>query len=536
MSKRSLAESKLWKRVDALQRQAALRRTAFEDDTPEKQAERQRRGRRDPQFFGQTYLPHYFTGPSASFHGKWQDHVLDLTELDGDRARGVVIMCPRGAAKTTTISFAEALHILVFDLLPFFCLVTDILAQAEEIVAAIEEELAENELLRSDFGELLADASPTKWGKQVTTRAGARLQALGMSSSYRGIKHGPHRPYLFLVDDPENDQGVRNDKIRAQRRNLIRRPMRKALEPGGAIVIVQNMIHADCLSAHIVRQVEEFAERTDNEEVVDEADYPFRNWTVFVYAIRDADGTSAWPERFSSAYLDELEAEDPDGFAMEMMNIAVPDGARVFDRSTFRFYDITELGGRNLLRILALDPSKGKTDRSDYSSIIGLAVDTREAIAFVEVADIARRSPPQIAHDFVDWCDQIRPAFGVCETIAFQELLKDLLVEMLAERGLNVPIRPYEDQTKKELRIERLAYPVKVGRIRFRPDQRLLLEQLHGFPSWPNDDGPDGLEMAWSNAPMRRRGRSLWGRLRSGGTTLGRSLGRGLGWGVSRGV
>jgi len=535
-SARKLGESRLWKRIDAATRRASAAGSVFPDDTPEKKAERLEKGRHDPQFFCKTYLPHYFTGPSATFHGEWQEHVLDLSQPVKDKVRGAVIQCPRGSAKTTTISFGESLHLLAYGLVPFFCLVTDVLAQSEEIVGAIIEELQDNERLRSDFGDLVANASPTKWGEQVTTTHGCRLQALGMTSSFRGIKFGPHRPWMFLIDDPESDEGVRNPKTRQKRRDLMRRAIRKALKPGGSIVVIQNMIHADCLSAHVVNQVQEYRRRQADGEPTDANEYPFRRWVAFVYAIRNEDGESAWPEVFSDAYLQELEDEDPDGFAMEMMNIPVRDGAKVFDRSTFRMFEVEEMVGRDLLRIVSLDPSKGKNDRSDFSGIIAIAADLRNRICFVEHAELHRRNPMLLASDFVDMCELVRPAFGVVEDHAFQELLKDLIEAELEARGLNIPIRGYSDMTKKELRIERLARPVKTGVMRFKPEQTELMRQLNGFPDWPHDDGPDALEMAFSQVPFRTTRRGIWKAIRTGGSSLSGFFQSRLGFNTREGV
>ncbi|MBP8644720.1 MAG: hypothetical protein KBH99_01200 [Syntrophobacteraceae bacterium] len=60
----------------------------FEEDSPEKQAERIERGRHNKLFFMKTYLPHYFTVDFGDFHEEW-------SELGDLRDEVVLIVAPR---------------------------------------------------------------------------------------------------------------------------------------------------------------------------------------------------------------------------------------------------------------------------------------------------------------------------------------------------------------------------------------------------------------------------------------------------------
>jgi len=63
-----------------------------------------------------------------------------------------------------------------------------------------------------------------------------------------------------------------------------------------------------------------------------------------------------------------------------------------------------------------------------------------------------------------------------------------------------MPCYPIQPITDKELRIERLQPPMVAGLIRLHKSQGTLIDQLQQWPNAPHDDGPDCLEMLYSNA------------------------------------
>ena len=520
----------LWKRVGLAERQAALRAAAFPDDTADKRAARVDRARTDPLFFCRTYLRHYVPVEPAEFHGDWLRHLVE--------GRDTVAACPRGFAKSTVISFGGTLWRLVVARVPFGVLVCAVLAQAEEIVEAIAEELEGNALLQADFGEgypLLKSRTPSGWGASVETRHGCRVQALGREQSYRGLKHRQHRPHYAVVDDPESDVEVRNDRRREETRRWLTGTLRLALEPKvGSIFVCQNFTHPDCLAAHIVQDVQAARRAEAAGQPLD--GFRFRRWAIHVYSALREDGSSAWPARFPVEDLRRLEAEAPEVFALEMQQVAVAVGVVVFARDLCRYHDEDEFSRAKIVyRVLACDPSKGRTQRSDFSAILGLALADDGAV-YVRIADLQRRPPLQIVADLFRHVVEFRPDVTVIEGVAFQEVLKDLLEAEMAARGLYPAIVTYDDRAEKRSRIERLSRPYADGALRFRrAGQGELLNQLWVFPrTRDHDDGPDALEMAWSRVQDRLmghawadvargvlHGRRAWSRVGSAGLGAG---------------
>ena len=171
------------------------------------------------------------------------------------------------------------------------------------------------------------------------------------------------------------------------------------------------------------------------------------------------------------------------------------------------------------VRMFAVDPSKGRSERKgDYSSICCL-MQTRE-LKYIN-ADLARRPPGQIVEDLFRFCDdpmhRIRSGDLIgMEATAFQEVMQNLVMQYAVDHpdmalskylmAGNVLI-PVKDMLKKEMRIRRLDGPLRRREMRFmdNPGTQLLLSQLRNFDGIPgegkHDDGPDSLDMC-QNLPV----------------------------------
>ncbi len=149
-----------------------------------------------------------------------------------------------------------------------------------------------------------------------------------------------------------------------------------------------------------------------------------------------------------------------------------------------------------VFRCMAVDPSLGKTELSDYSAIVSLMLH-RDG-NFYASANIERRPPAQILID----AQRIYRDFGAgaigIESIAFQSLLLDEFRRITV--GDDVRMFGLADRMPKKQRILRLDPLLDQGRIKFLRNDKgteTLVEQLRGFPLKKyHDDGPDALEMA----------------------------------------
>lgn len=166
------------------------------------------------------------------------------------------------------------------------------------------------------------------------------------------------------------------------------------------------------------------------------------------------------------------------------------------DHAWFERWPIEE---RMILKTMALDPSKGRSDRvGDYQACVKLAIDQTDTL-YVQAR--MRRNPiDQMVADCVDEYRGFRPhAFGV-EGNAWQDLLAPDFKEEFSRQSVLAPdVFLMNNHVNKQVRIRRLAGYLSTGRIKFLlncPETRLLVDQLLDFPVGAHDDGPDALEMA----------------------------------------
>lgn len=162
------------------------------------------------------------------------------------------------------------------------------------------------------------------------------------------------------------------------------------------------------------------------------------------------------------------------------------------------FYDYEPDPATVLWRIMYLDPSLGKTDKSDYSAYIMLTV-THDMLIYVD-ASIERRNAATMIDDGLSIYRQFHPhVFGV-EGNQFQSVLKDIFVDRAnAAQVLVDPTLVHNSQNKIERIRAGLTEHLARRRFRFKrhsPGVSLLIEQLKGFPAIKHDDGPDALEGA----------------------------------------
>lgn len=151
------------------------------------------------------------------------------------------------------------------------------------------------------------------------------------------------------------------------------------------------------------------------------------------------------------------------------------------------------------IRVMAIDPSLGRSDKSDYSAIIMLAVD-KDGYCWVD-ADLARRSSALIARDAMARQAVFKANAIGCETNQFQELLGGEFDRASGGAVTNGSLWfvGINNHVNKLVRIRGLTPLLDSRRLRVKrgsPGCNLLVEQMRGFPDHKYDDGPDALEMA----------------------------------------
>ena len=482
--------------------------------TPDKKASllRRARVRDDYQFFAETYFPHYLTKKPSRMHK------MLFAELPGfaDDPRGLrmALAAPRGEAKSTLVSLILLLWCDITGRKHFIPLIMDSYELAAVAVEAVKAELEANPRLKTDFPEACGRGRVWREGVIVTAN-NCKVQAFGWGTRMRGLRHGPHRPDLVIMDDLENDQNVLTPAQRDKQHKWVMRTVLRLGPPDGSMDVIMAgvIIHYNSVlsrllknpmwQGHTFKGVIRMPDRMELwdqwEEVLRNAEGDKRAAAREFYEQHkkqmDAGAEVSWPEGRPLYVLMEIRAEDKDSFNAEIQNDPLDDDAP-FAKLTFWVEPCPRW-----IMFGACDPSMGKhKKRGDPSGILVGGYDRQEGRLAVLAAEIARRLPDMIIEDIIRLQAQFRCLVWMFEATAFQEYVRMELVKRSAQRGMHVPALPDYPHTDKDLRILSLQSHISNGLIQFHPDHKTFNQQVMHWPMADHDEGPDTLEKLWRMA------------------------------------
>lgn len=486
----------------------------------------------DLEFFGRAYFPHYFSRPSPNFHTEldniWHEGVLKskcpftpkeaqiISRMNGCRH---VVAAPRGHAKSTNLTFKGTMHAILYRYKHYPIIISDSSDQAEGFLDNIKVEFEENEAIREDFGDLEGKV----WRSNVlVTKTNIKIEAIGSGKKIRGRKHRNWRPDLLVLDDVENDENVRTPDQRKKLENWFLKAVSKCGDDYTDIIYIGTLLHYDSLLAKTLQNPSYQAIKYKAVLSFSPADDLWSEWEVIYTDLENPsraadalnffnlnktemlDETSVlWEEKLSYYDLMVMRvSEGESSFNSEMQNEPINPDDCIFIEEWFDFYNEAEIDFKNKDYNFFgfVDPSLGKTKKSDFSAIITLAKHKSTGYMFVVDADIERRHPDRIISDILEKERWLRKTYGRgykklgAETNQFQWFLKEEIVKALAKAGLYLPVEEIQQTTDKIMRIQTLQPDIKNKYIKFNKKHKRLLEQLYHFPMGAHDDGADALE------------------------------------------
>ncbi|WP_235615916.1 phage terminase large subunit [Brevibacillus reuszeri] len=429
----------------------------------------------------------------------------------------------RRHAKTAYLSNSYLCHQAVYRHKHYIVEVSETTDVAGDFIQWARNQLVFNEKLREDFGVLLhprKSMNETDNKYEFITLTGTKVEAKGMGTQMRGLRHGSHRPDLFLLDDLESGDNTNTKELRAKNLNWFRTEMLEALGFGGICVYMGTIVHYDSLLNHVLTKRKDFISRkfpailrwseredlwqqwreiynADRDEAKDEADA--------FYAENEAEmlrGTEVlWPQAYTYKYfMEKREAIGTKAFNQEYLGNPIDEESQVFKPEDFVYYVDTDIDREQLEIYCGIDFAMGK-EKGDYSAIVTVGK-SPSGIFYVLDVFMQRIHPDVLLNTAVDKTfEYYYEGLGV-EAQQAQEWFAQKLAEALQKRGYpsQTRLKQIKQRTRKSLRIEALLPDIQAGRIRFKREQRLLLEMFELYPNHNHDDGPDALSMALSVA------------------------------------
>jgi predicted phage terminase large subunit-like protein len=378
----------------------------------------------------------------------------EMWELCCSNEHKVAIAAPRSHAKSTAITHAYLMAMVLFRVKEFVLLVSDTEGQAVEFLGTIKAELLGNEALRKTFGvkRLIKDTEADVICQMIDGHQ-FRILAKGSEQKVRGLKWRNKRPDLIVCDDLENDEIVMNP----DRREKFRRWFMNALLPAGSdtcwVRVVGTILHLDSMLQRLIED---------------------KTWKHLFYKAHNHDFSEIlWPEQFSKARLLNIRAgylaqNDPEGYSQEYLNQPVSVEDAFFNKDYF--YDFERDGDKALLPNLeyfaAADFAISEKERADYSVIL-VAGMSPEGILHVVDAKRGRWDSERIIEELILTQKHWKPNIFTFETEKIDKAIGPFLEREMLRQGVYLNIHKETPGKSKTMRARSIQGMHKSGAVRY---------------------------------------------------------------------
>lgn len=419
-------------------------------------------GRNDMEFFSQYFLGKQHSCEPSEFHRDIWKMLL------GNEAKSVVA-APRHHGKSTICSFDFPIHCGCYGYNRPVLLISNTASFAEKWLTDVKTEFEQNEAILEVFGDLRGAIWRTD---ELWFSNGAKLFARGRGMQVRGQHYGK-----VICDDLESNELCRSDVQMMQYKEWFDRELLYTLDPESQMLYIGTMIAPNCFLKELMGKP---------------------NWKSFFYqaykgGIENPEQV-LFPARWPHEKLQEFKRQNPYAFAMEMMNLPVPDEDKRFKPEWFQFYDTPPTGLRTFITI---DPSISAKHRADRSAIVVCGIDHNGDIYVLDCYN-ATNDPHILVEEIFRFNRTYNPFKIGIEVVAFQKMLKIYIEEKARERGIYLPIEELKTDTRqnKAMRISGLIPYFADLKVFLKKGQYDLIQQLREFsPNLMNmhDDAIDAL-------------------------------------------
>ena len=439
--------------------------------------------------FTASFLAARFDEPKAipDFHSEWWS--LFFTEY-----QQVTLAAPRGHAKSTAITFAYALFILLFKMSKHLLILGANEALASAFLNDIKIELQENDALTKQFGvkKFLKD-SETELIVLFDDGHKFRIKCKGAGQRMRGLKWERKRPDTVIFDDLEDDETVLNEARRDKFRRWFFGALKPIIRSGGKIRGVGTIIGFDSLLERMM----------PGEKDKDTVHEPLRTYSTntdsqtlaVLYRAHDADFSHVlWTDQYSEKALKLIRAEYAkngmlDIYGQEYLNDPIDETVAYYRKADF--LDMTdEHKAMRMVNYSASDFAIGESKKSAYSVIItgGMTPD-----GFLNIVDVRRGrwDGKEINDELFSVDTRYSPEAIRIEDENIAKAIGAYLYLEMDERHHYLPIDTKPATQDKSKRSRSIQAMCRAGRVRFDKEAEWwpdFQEELLRYPKYPYKD------------------------------------------------
>jgi hypothetical protein len=270
--------------------------------------------------FFSLYFHEHIKFEMAPFHKDF----INLSESEEEKT--LVIEAFRGSAKSTILSQSYPLWaIMGKPQKKFIVIFGQTQLQAKQQLANIKRELERNELLRADMGPFHEEEDEWKATALVIPKYDAKIMAVSIETSVRGLKYGSNRPSVIIIDDIEDMASVKNKEGRDKVYNWFFGDVMPMKEDETKVIVVGTRLHDDGFLMRLKKLI--------NTKMF--------NATFRSYPILDAEGTIAWLGRYKT--MDDIEKlkrnYDQESWSREFLLKIIDDERAVIRREWISYYE-----------------------------------------------------------------------------------------------------------------------------------------------------------------------------------------------------
>lgn len=431
----------------------------------------------------------------APFHRQLCNFVQD------GRDRKKLVLMPRGHLKSTLITIGYCVQQIVVNPNIRILIQSATWEMAVDFLTEIKRHLRENEYLIKLYGDLTIDAE--EWSADRITLKRSDKNIKGPTVKAAGIETnlvGSH-PDLIIIDDPHNRD---NSQTAEQITSVVNRfrDCIDLLEPKGQLIVIGTRWNVSDLYGWI--QDEDNKVRTDFDVMVKRA---------FEGNIETGQDFSAlWPEKFGLEELRKrLRADGWYQFSGQYLNDPIPQEDAKFKRENFRYFDPTDIRGKEMTKILTIDPAISLDKSADYTAMIVCGIDEWSNVFILDIWR-GRVSPSELINKIFELSELHHPNHIGIETVAYQKALAYSIREEMNKRHRYLPLTEISPNNRtKDLRIAALQ-PIyenkKVFHNKIHPLNYYFEMELVSFPRSKNDDMIDAFSYAldFIHPPKKKEG------------------------------
>jgi predicted phage terminase large subunit-like protein len=367
--------------------------------------------------------------------------MVDAIERAMARRRNIVILMPRGSAKTTWGNTIKIAHKVSVEKDIRIGLISNTAKQSNDFSRAIRYTLEANTQQHEVFGNL---KSSQKWTDVEWLRADSRWAGSKDVTLYSAGAGGAiisKRFDVIICDDILDEENTMTPEAREKVETWFWKTLRPCLVPGGIIIVLGTRWAEDDLYQHLIDPVEKGGKGWDH---------------IIVPAIqKDPDGneTSYWPGYWPLDKLyDERTAMGTALFSCSYQNdISGLMTGNIFLKRNFQYFSVLPQG--DYIVRMGVDLASSERERADFTArgITAENVDTGDFY----ILSVYRDKRETHHAEFINDGFMAYPSMGlvICESQAFQSTL----IQQVMREYPRIPIEGRKSDTDKVTRARALA-------------------------------------------------------------------------------